>query len=306
MLNRVVEICQENRYLSLNRGFLVIKEGDVELGSVPLDDIAVLVLSAQSITITKNILNALSEKGCVTVLCGKNYIPQSMVIPEFSHYLFSKILKTQIQASQPLKKRIWQQVVMSKIRHQAHCLKINGKDVESKKLYLISKSVNSGDTNNRESYAAKLYWKALFGSEFIRNKDGDGINALLNYGYAIMRAAMTRAICASGLLPTLGIHHDNISNQFCLSDDLFEVYRPLVDCIVCKIVQEGNQELTPEVKKTLAKTLQVMVHTTEGSSPAVTSMQYLSSSYVKSLETKTLVITLPDWEGNENGITIIE
>lgn len=306
MLNRVIEICQENRYLSLKRGFLVIHEGESEIGTVPLDDIAVLVLSAQQITMTKNVLNALSENGCITILCGKNYSPQSMIIPTYSHYLFTKILKNQIEASIPFKKRMWQQVVVQKITNQALALKYCGKEDESVLIKKIASLVDSGDTKNREAYAARMYWKFLFGDDFIRDKDGDGINALLNYGYAIVRSAMARAVCAGGLLPSLGIHHDNKTNQFCLVDDIFEVYRPLIDCIVYRLVQNNETALTPDVKKVLAQSLQIKVHTREGDSSAIQSMQYLVASYVNALEYKKPVIELPDWGVNGDGITIIE
>lgn len=304
MLNRVLEIAEENRYLSLNRGFIVIKNKDCELGSVPLDDIAVLLLSAQSVTITKNILNALSERGCITVLCGKNYSPQSMVLPEATHYLFSKIVKTQINASLPFKKRIWQQIVIKKIRNQALALKFCGK--ENKLIEKIAKMVDSGDTKNREAYAARMYWKILFGEDFIRDKNGDGINALLNYGYAVMRAGMARAVCSAGLFPALGIHHDNNLNQFCLVDDLFEIYRPMVDLIVFKMIENGESELVPESKKILVKALQIKVRTSEGISSAVRSMQYYAASYVRALEEKHPALDLPDWEDNADGITIVE
>ncbi len=307
MLNRVLEISQENRYISLNRGFIVIKEKDTELASIPLDDIAVLLLSAQSVVITKNILNALSERDCITVLCGKNYSPQSMVIPEASHCMFAKIVKSQINASLPLKKRIWQQIVIQKIKNQALSLKHCGKEADAVLINKIASMVDSGDTKNREAYAARMYWKSLFGEKFIRNKDGDdSINIMLNYGYAVMRAGMTRAVCAGGLLPSLGIHHDNNLNQFCLADDLFEIYRPMVDVLVYKMTSDGEQELTPENKKQLVKALKIKVKTSQGFSPALQSMHYLVSSYVHSLEEKKVVIDLPDWEVNNDGITIIE
>ena len=184
MLNRVLEIHEENRYLSLNRGFIVIQHGSEELGRVPLDDVGVLLLSAQSVSFSKNILNALAEKGCVSVLCGKNYTPQSMVLPVYSHYLFAKILKNQINSSLPFKKRIWQQVVVKKILNQALTLRLCGKD--SGFLERIATTVKSGDSDNREAYAARLYWKSLFGKEFTRDKDLEGVNSFLNYGYAIM------------------------------------------------------------------------------------------------------------------------
>lgn len=298
MLNRVLEICEENRYLSLNRGFIVIKHDSEELGKVPLDDIGVLLLSAQGVSFSKNILNALAEKGCITILCGKNYAPQSMVLPLYSHYHFAKIIKNQIDASLPLKKRIWQQIVIQKIKNQALTLKLCKKeDVEL--LEKIASMVKSGDSENREAYAARMYWKALFGKDFIRDKDLPGINSFLNYGYAIMRSAMARAVCSSGLIPSLGIHHDNNLNQFALADDLFEIYRPMIDCIVYRIYSDDLQELTPEIKRKLTDALWIKVHTAEGDSPAFQSMQYMTASYVHALEDKKAAIDLPVWTGDE-------
>ena len=306
MLNRVLEIAEENRYISLKRGFIVVQQGEQELGSVPLDDIAVLLLSAQGVTITKNVLNALADKGCITIFCGANYIPLSMVLPIATHTYFTKIIKMQINASEPLKKRIWQQIVIQKIKNQSLSLKYCNKQDNIELIEKISKMVKSGDSDNREAYAAKIYWKSLFGDSFVRDKNGDGINAFLNYGYAIMRAGVARAICSHGLIPSLGIHHDNNLNQFCLADDLFEIYRPIVDTVVYKLIENGEKELKPENKKVLASLLKVKVRTSEGETSAVQSMQYVASSFVNALEAGKPDIELPFWEGNENGITIIE
>ncbi len=306
MLNRVLEIFEENRYLSLSRGFIVIQSGAEELGKVPLDDIGVLLVSAQGATLSKNVLNALAERGCVTVLCGKNYSPQSMVLPVYSHYLFAKILKKQIDASEPFKKRIWQQIVIQKIKNQALCLKLCKKKDNIKLLEKIALMVKSGDPDNREAYAARIYWKSLFGESFIRDRDLPGINSFLNYGYAVMRASMARAICSSGLLPSLGLHHDNHLNQFCLADDLFEIYRPIVDCIVYSLEINDEAELTPEHKKKLTDCLWVKVHTSEGNSPAFQSMQYLTASYVHALEEGKAAIDIPIWKGDDCGDASIE
>ncbi len=299
MLNRVLEIYEENRYLSLNRGFIVIKHDSEELGKVPLDDIGVLLLSAQSVSFSKNILNALAEKGCITILCGKNYAPQSMVLPLYSHYHFAKVIKNQIDASLPLKKRIWQQIVIQKIKNQALVLKLCGKNDSVPLIETIAAMVKSGDSDNREAYAARMYWKALFGKDFIRDKNLPGINSFLNYGYAIMRSAMARAVCSSGLIPSLGIHHDNNLNQFALADDLFEIYRPIVDCIVYHTYSDDLPELTPEIKLKLIDALWIKVHTTEGDSPAFQSMLYMTASYVHALEDKKAAIDLPVWTGDE-------
>jgi len=303
MLGRVLEIYEENRYLSLKRGFIVIQHGSEELGKVPLDDIGVLLLSAQSVSFSKNILNALAERGCVTILCGKNYIPQSMVLPVYSHYVFAKILKTQIAASAPFKKRVWQQIVIQKIKHQATNLKLCGKAQKAGLIEKIAKMVKSGDPDNREAYAARMYWKALFGKDFIRDRNLPGINTFLNYGYAVMRASMARAVCASGLLPALGLHHDNYLNQFCLADDLFEIYRPMVDCTVFQLGINDSSELTPEYKTKLTETLWIKVHTIEGDSPAFQSMQYLTASYVHALEEGKPVIAVPSWTGDAYDIS---
>lgn len=300
MLNRILEISEENRYISLSRGFVSIKQDSEIIGQVPIDDVSVLLLTSQSITISKNILNALSERNCITVLCGKNYIPQSMVIPVANHCLYTKNIKNQINSSEPFKKRIWQQIVIQKIKNQAMVLRLCNK--EWNLVEKIASTVKSGDSDNREAYAAKMYWTALFDKGFKRDKDGEGINALLNYGYAVMRASMIRAICSAGLNPALGVNHDNNLNQFCLSDDFFEIYRPMIDLVVYKLWKKGEVEVTPENKKQLIKTLWINVHTKQGNTPVFQSMHYLVYSYVLSMENKNPVLELPVWDGSDDEI----
>lgn len=306
MLNRILEIQEENRHLSLNRGFIDIHDEETIIASIPLNDISVLLLSAQRVTLTKNIVNALAERGGVIIFCGKNYNPVSITIPVVTHYLVSKIIKSQINVSLPLKKRLWQQIVIKKIQNQALALHFCSKEDESKKINKIAALVKSGDPDNREAYAARMYWKYLFGDSFVRDKDGDGLNALLNYGYAIMRSSMIRAICAAGLIPSLGIHHDNILNQFCLADDLFEIYRPIIDCITYKLFIDGKVELNTDVKRKFAESIKIQVQCKEIETPVFQSMHYLATSIVKSFDAKKVMIELPEWKGNENGITIIK
>ena len=293
MLNKVLEISEENRYIGLYRGFIEIKHKTELLGRVPIDDISVLILSAQGVTFSKNVLNALAERNGITILCGKNYIPQSIVMPVANHYLYTKNIKNQINCSQPFKKRIWQQLVIKKIQNQAFVLKSYGK--EYRDLENIAKSVKSGDTDNREAYAAKLYWKRLFGKGFIRDKNGDGVNALLNYGYAVMRACMIRALCASGLQTALGVNHNNNLNQFCLADDFFEIYRPIVDFVVCDLWQNNETEMLPATKQKLVGVLTANVVTEKGNTPAFQSMYYLCNSYIQAMESKTPELELPLW-----------
>lgn len=306
MLNRVLEIAEENRYLSLNRGFIVIKDDKTVLGNVPLDDIAVLLISAQSTIFSKNVLNALSERGCITILCGKNYIPENIVVPIASHYHLTKNIKNQMSATEPFKKRIWQQIIINKIRNQAEALKFCSKSDDSILIQKISTIVKSGDPDNREAYAAKMYWKALFGSDFTRDRNKEGINSLLNYGYAIIRAGMARAICSNGLFPSLGIHHNNNLNQFCLADDLFEIYRPFVDCLVYKMWEDGEKYLTPDCKRYFVNVLKIKVKIKNIETQLIQSMQYLVSSYVNALEEKSPKIETLLWDGIVDGITFIE
>lgn len=295
MLGRVLEIYDEHRYLSLHRGFVEVRDGDKLLGSVPLDDIGVLLLSAQGITVSKHILNALSEQGSITILCGKNYLPQSMVLPVASHYHFTKVLKSQINASVPFSKNIWKQIIVQKIKNQSLVLELCNQAHDALYLKKLAATVKSGDSENKEGVAAKLYWKSLFGEGFVRERGGEGKNALLNYGYAIMRASMARAICSCGLLPALGVHHKNNLNQFCLVDDFFEIYRPLVDYEVYKLTRREEVSLVPEVKQQLTTTLWIKVSTSCGFSPVFQSMQYMANSYVKALDSGIPNLEIPLW-----------
>ena len=297
MLYRVIEIYEENKYLSLDRGFLKIQQDNQILAKIPIDDVGVLLLSAHGVTITKNVLNALSEKGCITILCGKNYAPENMVVPIGQHYHFAKIVKNQINATLPQKKRIWKQIIINKILNQSKVLNIINKNTETKQLEIYASQVKSGDSENKEAQAAKIYFKALFGNNFIRDKDNIGINSFLNYGYAIIRSAMARAVCSSGLISSLGLHHDNYLNAFCLVDDFIEIYRPIIDLLVYDLCKDKNIELTPKEKKILTNALWVKVETKKGDSPVFQSMQYMVSSYVKALEEKKSEIEIPSWKG---------
>ena len=296
MLHQIVEIQQENQYLALDRGFLKIRNSEKEIGSVPLDDIAVLMISAQGCSFSKNILAELADRGALTVICGKNYSPVAITYPVAGQYQQAGIIKLQINASLPLKKNLWKKIVEKKLHNQSIVLSLCSSN-NATFLEALSQSVKSGDADNREGFGARVYWSSLFGKEFVRNKDGDGINALLNYGYAVMRSAMCRALCAGGLQPALGIHHDNVLNPFCLADDLFEIYRPLIDMTVYRIIKNNNIEITPEIKQELVKCLWIRMKTTEGDSPAFQSMQYFVSSFVKNLKNKETDLQIPLWEG---------
>src|SRR5574344_1960676 len=253
MLHQVIEIQSDNRYLSLDRGFLQIHADNEITGKVPLDDIAVLLLSGNGISLSKNILAELSCRGAITIICGKNYVPQSILIPVNSNYQLNAVLNSQIEASLPFKKGIWKAIVIKKLQNQAKVLHEFKIEKESLLVSKISYLVKSGDPDNREAYGAKVYWQALFGEKFRRDYNGDGINAMLNYSYTIIRAAMIRALFSAGLQPALGVHHDNKQNAFCLADDFMEIYRPIADKVEKKLFKNKKIVITPEIKKTLIK-----------------------------------------------------
>lgn len=228
-----MDVTSEGLFLNQRRGFLIVsKEKDV-IAEVPLDDIAVLILSAQGISMTKDALMSLVNRGSPIVLCGANYTPESLIIPLFGSYEFTGRLQIQLGCSIPLKKQLWRTIIQEKIKNQALILDCIGLHDVSRFLVSISKDVTSGDTTNRESYAAREYWSCIFGNDFSRLYDSeDGINVLLNYGYAVLRGMTARAVCSAGLLPSIGIHHKNKKNNYCLVDDLMEPFRPLVDIMV--------------------------------------------------------------------------
>lgn len=306
MLHQIVEIQEENRYLSLDRGFLKIRVHDEHIASVALDDIAVLLISAQGASLSKNILTELAERGAITIFCGKQYLPQAIVYPVTGNYHQAGVLKLQINASIPFQKNIWKRIVQIKIQNQAKALLLCGNEETAKKLNYIASQVKSGDSDNREGHSARIYWSSLFGKKFLRDRDADGINALLNYGYAVMRASMSRNLCASGLNPALGIHHKNTLNPFCLADDFFEIYRPIVDCIVYSIVQDTEPTMCPQIKQILIQALWVKIKTTEGYSPAFQSMQYMTSSFAKALKNKEYEFQIPIWEGKYEKFSFAE
>ncbi len=300
MLHQIIDIQNSGNYLYLERGFLKIKSPANEIHSVPLDDIASVIVSATGCTFSKNIIDELANRGVITVICDKKYTPSAIVYPVCGNYQHAGILRLQLDASVPLKKQLWKTVVENKLKNQSAVLTI-ANSLKAIDIEVLSKNVKSGDIDNKEAQGARIYWTQLFGKTFTRNQDMQGINSLLNYGYAIMRASMCRAISASGLLPALGIHHCNTTNSFALADDLFEIYRPIVDCMVYCIVKDdltADYELTPEIKKFLTQCVWIKVKTTEGESPAFQSMQYYVASFIKSLRSKKLELQIPQWEGN--------
>lgn len=254
-------------YLSLRNAQLVIKLPDVENATVlpealkkqseitkPIEDIGIVVLDNKQITITSGVLEALLENNCSVITCDSKSMPTGLMLPLYGNTTQNERFREQLNSSLPLKKQLWQQTIQSKINNQASVLK-DCKEEEVKCMRVWAADVRSGDPDNLEARAAAYYWKSLFGDidGFTREREGIPPNNLLNYGYAILRAVVARGLVTSGLLPTLGIHHHNRYNAYCLADDIMEPYRPYVDELVFQLVQKygKNSELTKEIKACL-------------------------------------------------------
>ena len=264
-------------YLSLRNAQLVIKLPEVENNdslpeamkrrsevTKPIEDLGVVVLDNKQITITSGAMEALLENNCALITCDSKSMPVGLMLPLYGNTTQNERFREQLAASLPLKKQLWQQTIQVKINNQATVLSICTKE-ESKCMRIWANDVRSGDPDNLEARAAAYYWKTLFAKVkgFTRDREGIPPNNLLNYGYAILRAVVARGLVTSGLLPTLGIHHHNRYNAYCLADDIMEPYRPYVDELVYKILQEGMNcnELTKGLKAQLLTipTLEVII-----------------------------------------------
>ena len=260
-------ICFSNpAYLSLKSAQLIIKNPEAgnanfpefikseAVWSIPIEDIGVVVLDNRQITITQCALEALLENNCAVITCDSAHLPVGLMLPLCGNTTQNERFRNQIDASLPLKKQMWQQTIQYKIKNQAAVLKkLRGTEIRNMLTWAVD--VRSGDSNNLEARAAAYYWKNMFPGKpyFTRTQDGYPPNNLLNYGYAVLRAVVARALVISGLLPTLGIHHHNRYNAYCLADDIMEPYRPYVDEIVANLFDSGMDcsELTTDLKREL-------------------------------------------------------
>lgn len=247
-------------YLSLKDNQLVVKKPNEEVRTAAIEDIGFIILDSPQITITNALIGALLENNCAVLNCGKTHLPEGLLLPLAGNTLQSERFNAQIEASLPLKKQLWQQTIQQKIVNQAAVLRhVHG--LEAKNMLVWANSVRSGDADNREAVAAAYYWKEMFPNipDFARDRNGTPPNNLLNYAYAILRGIVARALVASGLLPTFGIHHHNRYNAYCLADDIMEPYRPIVDKLVVSVITEIKdypKDLSTEIK---AKLLQIPV-----------------------------------------------
>lgn len=264
--------------------------------SVPIEDIGILILDNPHITLTNAILAELNQHNVAVLSCNAQHLPYGLMLPMFSHHAFTEKMYQQLESSLPLKKNLWQQTIVAKIGNQAAVLRSMG--IDDGKMHYYIRLVKSGDPQNVEGRAAAYYWEKLFdeNAQFTRNSSGDGTNAMLNYGYAILLAIVARALAASGLLPAVGIHHRNKYNPWCLASDIMEPYRPYVDKVVLNIAGEypDCEELTPEIKKKLLQVPVVDILIDNNNSPLMIGVQRTTASLSACFEGSARKILYPE------------
>lgn len=264
------------------------------LNTVPIEDIGVVVLDNQQISITQGLIQSLIENNTAIIHCNFSHHPIGLVMPLEANDVQSQRFKVQLDASEPLKKQLWQQVVKAKIENQATLLQTNGKPFAT--LLGMAKKVRAGDADNQEGQAAVYYWSKVFPEnlKFRRGREGEYPNPLLNYGYAILRATVARAIAGAGLMPTLGIHHSNKYNAYCLADDLMEAYRPFVDKTVVEMVtsQEGI-ELDKTAKQKLLNVITTDVLIANERSPLMNATHRTAASLYRCYAGESRKLLLP-------------
>jgi len=304
-------LCFSNpAYLSLRDAQLLIRLPEVETNeiltesfkkeserTIPIEDIGVVVLDNRRITITSGVLEALLENNAAVITCDQRSMPVGLLLPLCGNTTQNERFRDQLDASVPLKKQLWQQTVRQKIQNQAYVLaQVTGK--EEKAMNVWADNVRSGDPDNIEARAAAYYWRYLFPDipTFVRGREGEPPNNLLNYGYAILRAVIARALVGSGLLPTLGIHHHNRYNAYCLADDIMEPYRPYVDQLVIEIIRKVDNYalLTKEIKMELLGIPMLDVVIAGKRSPLMIAAQQTTASLYKCFSGELRRISYPE------------
>ena len=299
-------------YLSLKNSQLVIRLPEVERNDklpesfksravkvIPIEDIGVVVLDNKQITLTHGLMEKLLENNCALITCNSKRMPYGLMLPLACNTTQTERYRNQIEASLPLKKQLWQQTVEAKIKNQAHVLSTTT-GIVVKNMHKWRSDVKSGDPDNYEARAAVYYWANLFPSidGFVRSREGAPPNNLLNYGYAVLRTVVARSLVASGLLPTLGIHHRSKYNAYCLADDIMEPYRPFVDNLVIEIMQSSSDisEITKEHKSELLNIPVLDVIINNKRSPLMVAMQQTTASLAQCFMGEVRKIKYPSFD----------
>lgn len=283
-MDRIVDIATEGQHLSIHRGFLIVERQREEVGRIALDDVHAVIVHAHGTTWSANLVAGLAERGAPIVFCTANHAPVAVTLPLEGHHAQNARMRAQLDCSKPLVKQLWRRIVSAKIEMQGALLSAKG--IEGAEAFpFMARRVSSGDRENLEAQAARRYWPLLMGRDFRRDRDAAGVNALLNYGYAIMRASCARAVVAAGLHPTIGIQHANRGNAFALADDLVEPFRPLVDALAWNLAKQGIDTLDPATKRRFARLIAVDLRIGGEASPVSVATVRLAQSLARSFET---------------------
>lgn len=274
------------------------REGYV-VGQFPANEVGLLLIDTPNTEFSSHTLLEVVESGGLVVLCGKDHLPAAYVVPVTGNELQRQRMQVQLDATVPQKKRLWQQVVEAKARNQAAACE---EEEARRKLVRLSERVRSGDPENIEAQAARVYWGAYLkpdegegGKPFRRQREGDAPNLFLNYGYMVLRASVARALCGAGLNAALGIHHSNRSNAFCLADDLVEPFRPWVDVRARELYRSGARELNKDAKRELLGALYASCRMEAGTSSLQSAFEPVAYSLLRSLEAGQAQLDLPGW-----------
>ena len=281
--------------LSLKYNQIEIRYKDIEeVITRPLEDVGVVIVESQLVQFTVPLLNALADNNVAVVFCNAQCMPNTMLMPLESNAVQQEVYRLQTEVSLPTKKRIWKEIIEHKIRNQAVLLDLLGRDGNLLKPYYMN--VLSGDSDNREGLAAKIYWQQIYGRSFNRSRNGESPNSWLNYGYAILRAAVARALLGSGLFPAFGLFHRNRYNAFPLADDVMEPYRPFVDYVVYQLFEDSPEAcLDKEVKQQLVRVLFTDVKMKGQIRPLQVALSMTTASLVRALKDKKESIIYPSF-----------
>ncbi|GLQ07144.1 type II CRISPR-associated endonuclease Cas1 [Sneathiella chinensis] len=291
---RILDIAEDDIHLSAERGFLIVTKGGREAARLPLDQLDAVIVHAHGASYSNSLLVRLAERGCPVVFCGNNHAPAGVMWSVESHHQQSGRFDLQLAATVPLQKRLWQEIVRAKIRGQAEMLRRNEKPHHDA-LLSIAGYVKSGDPENHEAQAARRYWKAFFGPDFVRDQSLPGLNGMLNYGYTVLRALVARQVMASGLFPGMGLYHRNKNNALRLVDDLMEPFRPLVDHEVYRLSLAGHQSVERDVKLALASIGNYPVSLPMGETDLSVAVEMFVRSLVSSLEAGQVSLVVPEF-----------
>lgn len=304
-MKRTIVISGEG-YLFLKRRQLLLRKKDIEITVAPLEDIGLLVLESSACSVSIPVLQLCAEYNTGVIICGKDFMPVMQALPFDGHHQVTGRLKLQVNWTEPFKKRAWQQIIRAKIANQGAVLQYNLE--QDFGLRFMAQRVNSGDTSNLEAQASRRYWSALFGRDFRRQPQGAWPNAMLNYGYAILRSSTARALAGVGLHPSIGIFHKRKDNTYCLADDLMEPFRPFIDWQVRQTYETlPTDQLNRDHKQILFEVLQADTEVDGESRPVSVAIETLASSLAQStLLGKPLLKTpeLPMWTKVEESLSV--